>query len=126
MIKVRLSNINLFVADVDRSARFYEAVFGLVRDQTTPATPGFAYLDGGSISLTLQGPEAPGAVLGQSESVEIGFEVEAADLTSLRLALEAEGVEISPTQVMGWGSTFDARDPNGFRITVYTKQPDES
>ena len=97
MTQVRLSNINLFVADVDRSARFYEAVFGFIRDPGSSAAPGFAYLGGGAVSLTLQGPEAPGAVLGQAESVEFGFEAEPDDLARLRLALEAEGVEISPT-----------------------------
>ena len=117
---VRLSNLNLFVADVDRSARFYATVCGLRWDGESSAAPGFAYLDGGGISLTLQGPEAPGAVLGQAESVEIGFETD--DLAAVRVALEAAGVEVSPTQSMGWGSTFDARDLDGYRLTVYTKR----
>ena len=118
-MSVRLSNINLFVADVAESARFYSTVFGLTWDQDCSAPTGFAYLDGGSISLTLQSPEAPGAVLGRADSVEVGFETD--DLAALRAALEAAGVEVGPTQVMGWGSGFDARDPNGIRIAVFAK-----
>ena len=117
----RLSNINLFVADVDRSARFYAAAFGLRRDDERSAPPGFAYLDGGTISLTLQSADAPGAILGQAESVEIGFEAD--DLAGLRLALERQGVAVSATQEMGWGSGFDARDPDGTRLTVFRKNP---
>ncbi len=115
----RLSNLNLFVADVARSARFYSTVFGLEWDQTRSQPPGFAILNAGDLTLTLQSPETPGAVVGQAQSVELGFETE--DLQALRSALEAEGVEITPTQFMGWGSGFDAKDPDGIRLTVFRK-----
>ena len=114
----KLSNINLFVGDVARSARFYSKTFGLGWDEAS-SFPGFAYLDGGAISITLQPAGAPGAVLGQAESVEIGFETD--DLEGVRRKLEAAGVAVAATQVMGWGTTFDARDPDGFRLTVFTK-----
>ncbi len=119
MMPTRLTNINLFVADVPASAQFYASVFGLKWDQEGIQSPGFVYLDGGVMSITLQSAEAPGAVLGSAESVEIGFETD--DLLGVRQALEAAGVEVSATQFMNWGTTFDARDPNGIRLTVYTK-----
>ena len=117
---VRLSNINLFVADVARSVEVFVNALGMEYDQDRSAAPGFAFLRGGELSLTLQCVDTPGAVLDQSASVEIGFETD--DLSQVKSALEAEGVEVQPIQGMGWGTAFDARDPNGIRLTVFTKK----
>ncbi len=119
-MSIRLSNLNLFVADVAATARFYASVFELEWDQERSQPPGFAILKAGDLTLTLQSAETPGAVVGQSNSVEIGFETD--DLDDLRARLAIEGVPVSPTQSMGWGSGFDARDPNGIRLTVFQKR----
>ena len=118
-MSVRLSNINLFVADVAIGARFYATLLGFEWDQERSQPPGFAILKAGNLTLTLQSSETPGAVIDQADSLEIGFETD--DLDGLRAGLEAEGVEISPTQFMGWGAGFDAKDPNGVRLSIFRK-----
>ena len=117
---IRLGNINLFVRDVEASLRFYAEALDLTHDVERSHPPGFALLRAGSATITLQSAGAPGALLGQAGSVELGFEAE--DLPSTRDRLTAAGAEVSPLQVMGWGSAFDARDPDGFRLTIYRKR----
>jgi len=60
-MSVRLSNINLFVADVASGVRFYSTVFGFEWDQGRSQPPGFAILKTGDLTLTLQSSETPGA-----------------------------------------------------------------
>lgn len=117
-MSIRLSHINLFVADVDRSARFYATVFELSWDEKS-VSPGFAYLDGGGFALTLQSADTPGAVIGQADSAELGFETD--DLAAIGDRLTAAGAEVGPVQIMGWGSGFDARDLDGFRLSIFTR-----
>jgi len=116
----RLGNINLFVRDIEASLRFYTDMLGLQHDAERSHPPGFALLRSGDLTITLQDSEAPGSVLGQSDSVELGFEAD--DLPVLRERIAAAGSDVTPLQMMGWGSGFDARDPNGFRLTIFSKR----
>jgi len=116
----RLSNINLYVRDVEASLRFYVDLLGLKHDSERSHPPGFALLESGDFTMTLQGPDAPGSVLGDSGSVELGFDAD--DLSEIRERLTAAGSDVSPIQTMGWGSSFDAKDPNGFRLTLFHKR----
>lgn len=69
--------------------------------------------------MTLQDGSAPGAVFGKSDSVELGFAVE--DTQVVRELLQGQGIEVSEVQYMGWGSGFDAIDPDGHRLTFYRR-----
>lgn len=115
-MKAKLNNINLIVRDVQRSKDFYIEVLGL-EDTPRSSPPDFAVLDAGQVTLQLQ--QADG--LGESPnpgSVELSFEVEdvAATLQKLRTA-KAQGVSKPKTEP--FGSMFDARDPDGYRLNFY-------
>lgn len=113
----RLGNINLFVNHVENSVQFYANVFELTLNPERSVLPHFALLDAGNCTLTLQDGESPEAILGQTGSVEIGFEVEDIDATRKRLI--AYGINLDTTQQMGWGRGFSVTDPDGHRLTVY-------
>lgn len=113
----RLGNINLFVRDIAQARRFYTEALGLTEMPERSAPPSFALLDAGGCTITLQDAAATGAIFGSSDSVELGFAV--ADVEAAGAALRAWGVEVSAVQQMGWGSGLDARDPDGYRLTVY-------
>ncbi len=115
-----VSNINLYVRDVEASVRFYVDVLDLRHDAERSHPPGFALLRSGDLTITLQGPDAPGSVFGQSGSFELGFETD--DIPKLRDRLAAAGSEVTPIQTMGWGSGFDAKDPDGFRLAIFRKR----
>lgn len=112
-----LGNINLYVQDVARATAFYTQAVGLTENTERSAPPHFALLQAGEATITLQDGAAPGAVLGQSASVELGFTV--ADLEEARARLIEAGGQVSDLQQMGWGGGFDARDLDGHRLTFY-------
>ena len=118
-----LANINLFVQDVPRSVQFYQEVVGLVLDAERSVLPNFALLRGADgeasgATLTLQNADqTPGAATGTPDGVEIGFAVDEVELARSRA--EALGGSPSPVQQMGWGTAWDGRDPDNFRVTVY-------
>ncbi len=116
-MSLRFGNVNLFVADVEAALRFYARLLGLEHDAERSHPPGFALLRSGEMTITLQGPDTPGWVSGRAESMELGFSVD--DVAATRERLEAAGVRVSPLQEMGWGSGFDATDPDGFRLTFF-------
>ena len=113
----RLGNINLFVRDVARAKQFYVQALGLVEDQERSAPPGFALLQAGNCTITLQDATAPGAKFGSADSIELGFEVE--DVEAACQRLQAMGAQVSDVQQMGWGGGFDALDLDGHRLTIY-------
>lgn len=120
-----LANINLFVQNVPRSVEFYQKVVGLVLDTERSVLPNFALLrgadgetGGGGTTLTLQNAsQTPGAASGPCDGVEIGFAVD--DVEAARDRAEALGGSPSPIQQMGWGTAWDGRDVDNFRITLY-------
>lgn len=115
-----LSNINLFVSDIERARDFYVRVVGLREDEDRSMPPAFCYLVAGACSITLQTAETPGAMLGKPDSVELGFEVD--DLEAVRARLHEAGFGPPAVQHMGWGSGFDVVDPEGFRLSFFEKR----
>lgn len=112
-----LSNVNLFVQDLERAQRFYTQVLGLRVDLERSSPPSFALLQAGGCTLTLQDASTPGAVLAPAESVELGFKVEDVDLVRERLS--QWDVEVGQVQQMGWGTALEARDLDGHRLNVF-------
>ena len=119
----RLGNINLFVRDVQKARDFYVQVLELVEDIERSRPQGFALLQAGDCTLTLQNATAPGASFAETENIELGFEVD--DISSTRQRLKEAGAQVSEQQEMGWGGGFDARDLDGHRLTIYRMRDNE-
>ena len=115
----RLSNINLLVQDTATSQRFYQEVFGLIADERRSAAPSMLILQGPGCTLGLKdrATEEADKVSGPGD-VELGFET--ADLDAVYRALGDWDVKRTPIQTLGFGRTFDAQDPDGHHLVVYT------
>lgn len=116
---VTLRNINLLVQDVDRSRRFYETVLGLVLDARRSVPPAMLILqtEGCTLSLKDRATEEAEKLAGPGD-VELGFET--ADLDAVHVAMTAFSVTVTPITELGFGRTFDANDPDGHHLVVYT------
>jgi catechol 2,3-dioxygenase-like lactoylglutathione lyase family enzyme len=112
-----LGNVNLFVRDLEQAKRFYTEGIGLVEDTERSHPPSFVLLQAGESTLTLQDASSPGAAFEPVASIELGFRVDNVD--EVRTRLQAWNTVVSDVQHMGWGSGFDAVDPDGHRLTVY-------
>jgi catechol 2,3-dioxygenase-like lactoylglutathione lyase family enzyme len=115
---LKLSQIGLVmlgVADIARGVAFYRDTLGLSLRQEIP---GFAFFDGGGVTLCLSQPlaKATGAGAGATEVV---FSVE--DVQGAYEALRAKGVHFTqePRNVTGtlWSANF--QDPDGHRLSVF-------
>lgn len=115
-----LGNINLFVRDTAQAKRFYTEALGLTEVPDRSAPPAFFLLNAGGCTLTLQDASAPGAAFDVGTSIELGFAVD--DVDAAQATLREWGVEVGEVQQMGWGGGFDARDPEGHRLTIYKRR----
>ena len=118
MAEYRLSRIGIVMlgaADIERSLTFYRDRLGMtVKNQS----PGFVFLDGGGVTLSLSEalaracPNPPGAS-------ELVFQVD--HVRQAYEALMAAGVEFrtAPRNVSGpfWAANFD--DPDGHHLSVF-------
>lgn len=111
----RVANVMLGTTDLARSVAFYHQTLGLdIRFES----PGFAFLDGGGVTLVLSEAHARLAdpVAGGTEIV---FAVD--DVTAAHAGLTARGVEFlsEPRNVTGdqWAANF--RDPDGHLLSVF-------
>lgn len=115
-MKAKLNNINLVVQDVERSRQFYIEVLGL-EDTARSEPPHYAVLEAGGCTLSLQ--QASG--LGEAPepgNIELSFEVEDLKTTLQKLrAAKAQGLSEPKTEP--FGSMFDARDPDDYRLNFY-------
>jgi len=111
----QIGNVMLGVRDLARSVAFYRDTLGLaVRSEI----PGFAFLDGGGVTLCLSQPLARASqqVAGATEVV---FSVD--DVRGAYEALRARGVPFThePRNVVGsnWAANFE--DPDGHKLSVF-------
>ena len=111
----KIGVIMLGVADVARSVAFYRDKLGLSVKQEIP---GFAFLDGGGVTLCLCQPLARSTGRGPG-ATEVVFSVE--DVRAAHEALRAKGVAftIEPRNVSGpmWAANFE--DPDGHNLSVF-------
>jgi predicted enzyme related to lactoylglutathione lyase len=118
------ASIRIITDDVDRLARFYEAVLGVVASRPSPV---FAELrtGGGAVAI---GSRATVAVLGEAalqpssnRSVIIEFLVDDVDEEFARLHGLLEDVVLEPT-TMPWGNRSALfRDPDGNLVNLFTR-----
>ncbi|GGR15636.1 VOC family protein [Deinococcus ruber] len=119
-----LSNLNLLVTNVEVSQRFYEQALGLTLDVRRSAPPAMLILQtasGCSLSLKDAQTEAAEKRAGPGD-IELGFETQ--DLDTVHAALQTFGVMVTEIQEQGFGRTFDARDPDGHHLVIYTLHPE--
>ena len=116
-MNISLANVNLIVADAERSARFYVDTIGLNVSEELSEPPSFFYLNSGACSLTLQTATDIGQEPASSGSIELGFKVD--DVAAARSRLSQAGVELGAEQQMEWGSAVEARDPDGNRLNIF-------
>lgn len=86
-----------------------------IPELSTP--PSFILLQAGGCTLTLQDKTAPGYSDQGGESIELGFAV--GDVEATAGQLQGFGVLVGPLQQIGGGIGFEARDPDGHRLTIY-------
>ena len=114
----QIAVVMLGVQDVARSLAFYRDKLGLTVEREIP---GFAFLDGGKVTLCLSEPAAK--FRGQAPgNGEISFAVE--DTTAAYQALRDKGVQftheprsVTPTL---WAANFD--DPDGNHLSIFGPQ----
>jgi catechol 2,3-dioxygenase-like lactoylglutathione lyase family enzyme len=116
-MKAKLATINLQASDPERSSRFYQDVLGLVEDPRRSHPPSFVYLRSDACDVTISAPqEGNGAQ--PSPTMELGFEVD--DMAAMRAHLAALGIRKDRDESMGWGDAVELRDPDGYRVVVYS------
>ena len=111
----RINNIMLGATDLARSLAFYHEMLGL---DVQMEMPGFAFLNGGGVTLALSEAHARLATP-LAGAVEVVFGV--TDVTAAHAALHARGVEFlnAPRNVSGdqWAANF--RDPDGHLLSIF-------
>ncbi len=114
----RIGVIMLGVSDLERSIAFYRDRVGLT---LTGKHEGFAFFDGGEISLALSESLAE-SLEGPPGPVEVVFSVER--VSDAHAALVERGIEfdIEPRAISGpmWAANF--RDPDGHHLSVFGQQ----
>lgn len=108
-----LNHVNLVVSDVERSAGFYQRVFGLERQWKEGD---FVFMTCGDTDLGLVGGRPA-----SHRRFHIGFRVAGRpDVDDWREHLERQGVELEgETRDYGGYYTLTCRDPDGYGIEIY-------
>lgn len=119
--------IEIFVENVERSAKFYEVVLGFVRESDAP---GYAAVRRGeaAIGICAAADLPPGhylrARLGEGiagAGVEIVVEVDDVDAACAQ-AIAAGWPLLAPLRLMSWGARdFRLADPDGFYVRVTSR-----
>ncbi len=115
-MRATLKNIDLSVADVVRSLHFYGEVMGMA-DTPQSAPPHMMILSAGGVTLSLHQTGTQGGKPVQPGSTELGFECD--DLEAIRARMLEAGASCGEVQQYGFGSSFDATDPDGYKLSVY-------
>jgi catechol 2,3-dioxygenase-like lactoylglutathione lyase family enzyme len=107
--------VMLGVTDLSRSVAFYRDQLGLTVKQEIP---GFAFLDGGGVTLCLSQPLARATGRGAG-ATEIVFSVD--DVRAAFEALHGRGVQFThePRNVSGpmWAANFE--DPDNHKLSIF-------
>ncbi len=118
MADFKLSNIGVVMlgtSDPDASVAFYRDTLGL---QLTGLHGGFAFFDGGGVSLVLS-PELGSPGKDSAKTAEVVFSVE--HVREAYEALKSKGVEfrVEPRAVTGPMWATDFRDPDGHVLSIF-------
>ena len=120
-MKIALKNVDLSVHNVARSLEFYTLVLDMT-DTPDSAPPQMLILSAGSVTLSLHQTGTQGGRPVQPGSVELAFQCD--DLEVAHARFLSFGLEAGEVTQYGFGSNFEARDPDGYAISVYTLRED--
>ena len=122
---LNLAQVNLFVADFQRSLRFYRDQLGLEVFDLDPGPPSvplvnWVSLIAGNMLVELfdaraAGREQNGAI--ERGGIELAFLVD--DVLESRRRLDAAGVACGPVADYAWGRVAHFQDPDGNQMQVY-------
>jgi catechol 2,3-dioxygenase-like lactoylglutathione lyase family enzyme len=111
----KIGIVMLGVASLDRSVAFYRDLLGL---KLQTQFPGFAFFEGGGVTLVLSEPLAKAVGVGPG-ATEVVFSVEG--VRAAYDALRARGLAFTqePRNVSGpmWAANF--ADPDGHRLSIF-------
>ncbi len=112
--------ISIAVADVQRSAAFYERYLGAIRDTFDFGPNAVAFVGWPAFAInSSRGPAVPGTAA-SSSPIQLWWR--ASDAQALFERVVADGIEILAEPFDGpFGRTFTMADPDGYRVTVYEK-----
>lgn len=120
---MKFASVRLITEDVDRLARFYELVTGIVPSRPVPIFAEFV-TEAGTLAIgsstTL--PLFPGTGLEVAHNLSAIVEFQTADVDADHERLRGAGVEILQTPTdMPWGNrALMVADPDGNRVNLYT------
>jgi catechol 2,3-dioxygenase-like lactoylglutathione lyase family enzyme len=119
MNSIRLANVNLFVADTEKSKTFYTDLLGLEQDQKLSFPPTMIGIKAGVCTLNIQDAKSIGKTVTGNDGMELAFEV--TDVDALHQKLKTANVQgLTDVMEQGYGRTFDAKDPDSYLLTFYT------
>ena len=119
-MNIVLKNIDLSVNDVAQSMQFYAEVMGLANTPQS-APPHMMILQAGGVTLSLHQTGTQGGKPVQPGSVELGFACD--DIDAMRARILEAGMECTSVRQYDFGKSFDARDPDGYALSVYCLRP---
>jgi predicted enzyme related to lactoylglutathione lyase len=112
--------ISIAVADVRRSAAFYETHLGAVRDPFDFGPDAVAFV--GWPTFAVSSARRPGQPGPSPETTTIQLWWRASDARALHERVAAAGVPILVEPFEGpFGTQFSMADPDGYRITIYER-----
>ena len=121
---MNLASIRIITDDVDRLARFYEAVTGITATRPAPVfaelrTPSGTVAIANAATVAMLGENAPKAA--SNDSIIIEFLVTDVDAEFARLEQVLDDVVLAPT-TMPWGNRSTLfRDPDGNLINLFSR-----
>jgi len=121
---MNLASIRIITDDVDRLARFYEAVTGITATRPAPVfaelrTPSGTVAIANAATVAMLGENAPKAA--SNDSIIIEFLVADVDAEFARLEQVLDDVVLAPT-TMPWGNRSTLfRDPDGNLVNLFSR-----
>jgi catechol 2,3-dioxygenase-like lactoylglutathione lyase family enzyme len=123
----------LTVADIDRSLRFYEAVFGgrILSKGDSKGAPGYMQLANSWLIVNVGGGPTPDkptvtlSVLGDRDKISSFMNIRVADIQACYALWKSRGAEFITEPKEKYGETrCYIRDPDGYIIEVGQSKPD--
>ena len=127
------SFMNIRVADIDRSVRFYEAVFGarILSRGDTEGAPGYVQMANTWLIVNVGGGPTPDkptvtlSVLADRDKVSSFMNIRVADIQACYALWKSRGAEFITEPKDKYGETrCYIRDPDGYIIEVGQSKPD--
>ncbi len=118
-MNIRLKNVDLSVQNIATSLEFYAKVLNLTNTpQSAPPHMVILASEGSSTTLSLHQTGTRGGREVNPGSVELAFECD--DLSIAHQTFKDFGYETGTVETFGFGRSFEAKDPDGYLLNIYT------